>query len=167
MIPSSEQLALLNRLLAILANDHVAALDDAHLPTGVVVTYQFGPNRILSHLSIDPSEEEGSELWTVNAAVQVPGNRETPDDVDVCEVAPPSPWDVACSTLVQLLVKHAIQDSLDGLSMDELARDMDMDFGASDYEDPNSSMYDVDARNAVDRDAADWAFDAETHGDES
>lgn len=126
MLPTVEQLQFLNGLLKVLANDYRAEVDQVNLPQGVIVTLQRpgSDDRLDSGFTIDPSDEDDGK-WSVSAVVTVYGNRECPDDIDLVEVEPPSPWEQACAALVRAIVQQHIQAAFDALADAQYAKDLE------------------------------------------
>ena len=163
MIPTVDQLRFLNSLLSILSGDYKAELSNS-LPQNVVTTFQLGhlDRRLECGITIDPSEEDDGK-WTVNAVTTSGGSQWVQPDVDVVEIEGPSVWEGACAALVRAIVAEQIDNILLAEGEAKYAAECEND----DFDwDRDFSHEDVDAVSAVDRDAADRASEAETHGDE-
>lgn len=162
MIPTVDQLRILSGMLSLLANAYQATWveDDNQIR----VTFQLGhlDRRLECGITIDPSEEDDGK-WTVNAVTTSGGSQWVQPDVDVVEIEGPSVWEGACAALVRAIVAEQIDNIL--LAEGEAKYAAECENDNFDW-DRDFSVEDVDAVSAVDRDAADRASEAETHGDE-
>lgn len=107
MRATTEELAYLDRLLALLAGGYRAHVDAEDEET-VLVEYRGYCGGVPSHLSL---AVEGN-AWVVICAVVSGNSRLDPPDVDVYDACPAAPWRHACRNLLAMLVDD-LADAVD------------------------------------------------------
>lgn len=114
MPATPEQLAGLNRLLALLPGQYRAKVD-AIEPDCIIIQYGAAPATYDAHLSL----YESPEGWSVFDTVTSGGDRWSPPDVDVCEVHPPAPWPRACRNIIASLFSDILADAVGDVMYEE------------------------------------------------